>query len=206
MAEPGCEQAPLILASASAGRAAVLRDAGLCFKQVPAAIDEREMEAKLARDGVLEGGSLARMLAAAKAEHVSRAEPEALVVGADQVMSCDGRLYQKPSNVDAAREQLRKLRGKTHTLHAGLAIARDGETLWRHLGLARLTMRDFSDAFLDAYIEAEGEALTRSVGAYRIEGLGIQLFSRVEGDHFTIIGLPLLPLLDYLRECGWLRS
>jgi septum formation protein len=206
MAEPGGARAPLILASASAGRAAVLRDAGLSFRQVPTAIDEREMEAKLAQDGVLEGDAVALMLAAAKAEHVSRTEPGALVIGADQVMSCDGRLYQKPPSVDAAREQLRELRGKSHTLHAGLAVARGGETLWRHLGVARLTMRDFSDAFLDAYVEAEGEALTRSVGAYRIEGLGIQLFSRVEGDHFTIIGLPLLPLLDYLRECGWLRS
>jgi septum formation protein len=146
------------------------------------------------------------MLAAAKAEHVSRIEPDALVIGADQVMSCGGRLYQKPSSIAAACEQLRELRGKTHTLHAGLAVARRGETLWRHLDLARLTMRDFSDPFLDAYAEAEGETLTRSVGAYRIEGLGIQLFSRVEGDHFTIIGLPLLPLLGYLRDVRWLPS
>jgi septum formation protein len=204
MAEAGGGLAPLILASASAGRAGVLREAGLAFRQMPADIDERGLERSAARGGVLDGDALALMLAAAKAEHVSHAEPDALVIGADQVMSCDGRLYQKPPSVAAAREQLRELRGKTHVLHAGLAVARGGKTVWRHLGLARLTMRDFSDGFLDAYAGAEGETLTRSVGAYRIEGPGIQLFSRVEGDHFTIIGLPLLPLLDYLREIKWL--
>lgn len=206
MAEAGVGQVPLILASASAGRAAVLRDAGLAFRQRPADIDERALEKAAARDGALNGDHLALMLASAKAEHVSLMEPDALVIGADQVMSCEGRLYQKPPNVAAACEQLRELRGKTHMLHAGLAVAKGGETLWRHLGLARLTMRPFSDAFLDAYAQAEGETLTRSVGAYRIEGPGIQLFSQVEGDHFTIIGLPLLPLLDYLRGIRWLPN
>lgn len=206
MAEAGVGRAPLILASASAGRAAVLREAGLAFRQRPADIDERALEKAAARDGALNGDHLALMLASAKAEHVSLMEPDALVIGADQVMSCEGRLYQKPPNVAAACEQLRELRGKTHMLHAGLAVAKGGETLWRHLGLARLTMRPFSDAFLDAYARAEGETLTRSVGAYRIEGPGIQLFSQVEGDHFTIIGLPLLPLLDYLRGIRWLPN
>jgi septum formation protein len=204
VAEPGA--APLILASGSAGRAALLRGAGIAFRQVPADIDERALEALAAQGGALDGDGLALMLAAAKAEQVSRAEPDALVIGADQVMSWGNRLYHKPASIAEACEQLRQLRGETHTLHAGLAVARGGETLWRHLGLARLTMRKFSDAFLAAYAGMECETLTRSVGCYRIEGPGIQLFSRVEGDHFTIIGLPLLPLLDYLREISWLRN
>jgi septum formation protein len=200
-------RAELILASASAGRAAVLRQAGIAFRQRPADIDERALEREAAkREGGVDAGDLALLLAAAKAEQVSRSEPEALVIGADQVMGCGGALFQKPHNLEAAREQLRTLRGRTHSLNAGLCVARGGETVWRHLGCAHLTMRPFSDAFLGDYCRSEGETLLSSVGAYRIEGRGIQLFSRVEGDHFTIIGLPLLPLLGYLREIGWLAS
>jgi septum formation protein len=202
--EPSAKGAPLILASASAGRAEVLRQAGLIFRQQPADIDERGLEADAAREGAVDGDSLATMLAQAKAEHVSRLAPGAVVIGADQVMSCGGKLYQKPPTIAAAREQLWELRGRTHSLHAGLAVARDGQSLWRHLGRADLTMREFSESFLDCYVATEGETLTRSVGAYRIEGRGVQLFSRVEGDHFTIIGLPLVPLLAFLREIGWL--
>jgi septum formation protein len=202
--ESSAKGAPLVLASASAGRADVLRQAGLIFRQQPADIDERGLEADAAREGAVDGDSLATMLAQAKAEHVSRLAPGAFVIGADQVMSCAGKLYQKPPTIEAAREQLRELRGKTHRLHAGLAVARGGQSLWRHLGRADLTMRTFSEGFLDDYVAAEGETLTRSVGAYRIEGRGVQLFSHVEGDHFTIIGLPLVPLLAFLREIGWL--
>lgn len=193
---------PLILASASAGRAALLRAAGLAFEQVPAGIDERALE----RDFTGAAGGLAMLLAVEKAKAVSRLHPQALVIGADQTMEQDGRLFQKPSDLNAARAQLSLLRGQEHRLHAGLAVASGGEALWRHVGAARLTMRNFSDAFLDAYIAAEGEALLACVGAYRIEGRGVQLFSRIEGDHSTIIGLPLLPLLGYLRDSGWLAS
>jgi len=207
VSEPAGLRAELILASASAGRAEVLRQARIPFRQRPAGIDERALEREAAdREGGVDAGELALLLAAAKAEQVSRSEPEALVVGADQVMECGGALFQKPPDMEAAREQLRVLRGRTHSLIAGLCVARGGTTVWRHLGRAHLTMRPFSHAFLDDYCRSEGETLLSSVGAYRIEARGIQLFSRVEGDHFTIIGLPLLPLLGYLREIGWLAS
>jgi septum formation protein len=197
----------LILASASAGRAAVLRGAGLSFRQVPAEIDERAIEAEASREnGSISGEQVAMRLAAEKALAVSRQHRDALVIGADQVMSCDGRLFHKPATRDAARRQLAELRGREHFLLAGLGVAHAGELVWDHLGRASLTMRAFSDAFLDNYIAAEGEDILACVGSYRIEGRGIQLFSRVDGDHFTIIGLPLLPLLDYLRESGWLAS
>jgi septum formation protein len=200
-------RAELILASASAGRAAVLRGAGLEFRQLPADVDERAIEALLAAESPLaDAGQLALTLAAEKAKAVSRQHPEALVLGADQIMECGGEILHKPVDLTAARDQLASLRDNTHQLHSALAIAEGGEIAWQHVDKARLTMRAFSDAFLDAYVAAEGETLLRSVGGYRIEGLGIQLFSRVEGDHFTIIGLPLLPLLDYLRARTWLPS
>jgi septum formation protein len=199
--------ASLILASASAGRAAVLRDAGLDFRQEPASIDERALEAEiLRRDGGLEAGRLACELACKKACAVSAAHPEALVIGADQVMECGGKLFAKPGDIEGARDQLRHLRGQAHSLHSAVAVALGSDVRWRHVEKATLTMRGFSDAFLEDYIAGEGAALLASVGGYRIEGRGIQLFSRVEGDHFTIIGLPLLPLLGYLRETGWLLS
>ncbi len=195
----------LILASASAGRASVLRRAGIPFEQRPANIDERAIEADSMREQPKSGpGELAMMLACAKAENISRNEPSALVIGADQVMECGGRFYQKPSSIEAARDQLIHLRGRAHSLNSAVCVARNGKTVWRHLGLASLDMRTFTESFLDQYIETEGEALLQSVGAYRIEGRGVQLFSRVEGDIFTIIGLPLLPLLSYLRNADWL--
>ncbi len=197
----------LILASASEGRAAVLRGAGIAFRQMPADVDERALEAEAARaNGGIEAGGLALLLAAAKAEDVSAREPEALVIGADTVMECGGAVIHKPPSLDAARDQLLALRGRTHRLYSAMCVAEAGKAVWRHLGLAHLTMREFSDAFLDDYCRAEDEAILRSVGAYRIEGPGIQLFAAVEGNHFTIIGLPLLPLLEYLREARWLKS
>jgi septum formation protein len=199
-------RAPLILASASAGRAEILRRAGIVFRQQRADIDERALEDEAAqREAGIDAGRLALLLAAAKAEHVSRSEPEALVIGADQVMECGGALLHKPASIEAARHQLAQLRGKTHSLNAGICIALGGETVWRHLDRAHLIMRRFSDAFLDEYCRGEGETLLKSVGAYRIEGPGIQLFAKVEGDYFSIIGLPLLPLLGYLRHIGWLK-
>ena len=197
----------LILASASAGRAAVLCGAGLDFRQRAADIDERALEDEAATaGGGIDAGKLALMLAAAKARDVSAGKAGALVIGADQVMECEGVVYHKPASAEAARRQLAQLRGKTHSLNAGLCVAQDGAVLWQHLDRAHLTMRDVSDGFLDAYCRSEGEALLRSVGSYRIEGRGIQLFSRIEGDYFTIIGLPLLPLLGYLREIDWLAA
>lgn len=201
---PGAE---LILASASVGRAAVLRDAGLAFRQLPASIDERAIEAEMAEQGGgLDAESLALLLAGKKACAVSRDQPCALVLGADQVMECCGEILHKPVDHAAAHAQLVRLRGQAHRLFSALAIAMGGKVIWQHVDCARLTMRDFSNAFLDAYLAAEGEEVLRSVGGYRIEGRGIQLFSMVEGDHFTIIGLPLLPLLAYLRASGWLAS
>jgi septum formation protein len=204
---PVAGSAPLILASASAGRVAILGSAGIPFRQQPAAIDERALEAELAsREGRLDAGQLALTLSAAKAVAVSAAEPDAIVIGADQVMECDGVLYQKPADIEAARRQLGQLRGRTHSLNSGICVARGGRDEWRHLAVARLTMRDFSDDFLDHYCHAEGVSMLQSVGAYRVEGPGIQLFSQIEGGYFTIIGLPLLPLLGYLRDIGWLAG
>ena len=207
VAEPIGKSTPLILASASSGRAAILRQAGLPFTQQPAQIEERSLEEEAARvEGRMDAGSLAMMLAASKAINVSKSVPDALVIGADQMMECQGTIYHKPPNLQAAREQLLQLRGRKHSLHAGAAIARDGEILWRHVSRADLTMHAFSDAFLDDYLKGCGEAILQTVGVYRVEGPGIQLFSTIEGDYFTIIGLPLLPLLGYLRECGWLAA
>ena len=200
------ERAELILASASTGRAAILRGAGLEFRQRPAEIDERALEAEAASSGAFDAGTLAQMLAAAKAMDVSAREPDALVIGADQVMECGGVAYHKPATLEAARRHLMQLRGRTHSLNAGLCVAKGGVVLWRHLGRAHLTMREFSDDFLDAYCRSEDEALLHTVGVYRIEGRGIQLFETIEGDHHTIIGLPLLPLLGYFREIGWLAA
>ena len=197
--------ADLILASASAGRAAILRDAKLAFRQEPATVDERALEAEAgSRAERVDAGGLALLLAAAKAKDVSARHAEALVLGADQVMDCEGVLQYKPPTLAAAREQLLALRGRTHTLTSALCVARGGRVLWQHLDRARLTMRTFTDAFLDDYCRSESDAMLQSVGGYRIEGRGIQLFSAIEGDHFTIIGLPLLPLLGYLRDIEWL--
>ncbi|MGB0085181.1 MAG: Maf family protein [Rhodomicrobiaceae bacterium] len=199
--------AQLILASASSGRADILRGAAMAFIQRPAAIDERALEADLVRrEGGIDAGRLALALAAAKAEAISAGEPDFLVIGADQVMECAGVLYQKPPDVEAARDQLLQLRGRTHRLNSGICAARSGRVEWRHLAVAELTMCAFSERFLDDYCRAEGPAMLLSVGSYRIEGRGIQLFSKIEGDYFTIIGLPLLPLLGYLRDIGWLAS
>jgi septum formation protein len=197
------DDAELILASASQGRAELLRNAGLHFRQCPADIDERRLQADAVQErGPLDAGELALMLAAAKAQAVSRAVPDALIIGADQMMECGGTLFEKPPTMEAARGQLRQLRGRAHCLHSAVCVAQDGEMIWRHLAKAELEMRDFSDGFLDDYCRLEGEILLQSVGAYRIEGLGVQLFSRIEGDIFTIIGLPLLPLLGYFRKIG----
>jgi septum formation protein len=183
---------PLVLASASAIRARLLEAAGVAFIVRPANIDE---------DALKTPGADPVKVASALAERKALAVPGELVLGADQVAVCDGRLLSKPSSLAAAREQLRFLRGKPHVLISALALAKDGAVVWRHTDEARLVMRDFSDRFLEAYLAADPETLS-SVGGYRLENPGAQLFARIEGDYFSILGLPLLPLLAALRDQG----
>jgi septum formation protein len=191
----------LILASASTARRAVLAGAGLRFTARPAAIDEAAIK-DAARSEGLDATAAALRLADAKAAWVARQEPQALVVGADQILVCDGAWYDKPEDLAAARRQLLALRGRTHALATAVACRTGDKLLWQHTALPRLTMRAFSEPFLDAYLAAEGDRVLGSVGAYRLEGPGVQLFARVEGDHATILGLPLLPLLVFLRDAG----
>jgi septum formation protein len=191
----------LILASASAARAALLCAAGIDFAMEPAAIDE----AAIKHDFHASGRSAldcARALAEAKARSVAARHPDAMVIGADQILVADDDWYDKPSDLDTAATQLRQLRSRSHVLATAACAIADGKTLWRAASEPKLTMRCFSEAFLAGYIAAEGEAMLGSVGAYRIEGRGVQLFDTVEGDHFAILGLPLLELLAFLRARG----
>ena len=192
---------PLVLASKSAVRRAVLEGAAIPLDIYPADIDERGMET---RAGMIAPAETAVLLAREKALAVAADLPGRLVLGADQTLALGARVFAKPADLAAARAQLKTLRGRTHELHAAIAIIRDGTILFEHHDIARLTMRAFSDAFLESYLEAAGSAVTASVGAYQVENLGIHLFERIEGDHFTILGLPLLPLLDFLRRNGWM--
>lgn len=194
---------PLALASRSAGRRLVLEDAGIPVESVDGSVDERRLESQIVESG---GGAddVALGLAAAKAL-AAKLPAERLVLGADQVASCAGRRFGKPPTLEAAKRQLALLSGTTHRLHSALALARGGDVIFRTVGHADLTMRPLSEEYIDRYVETMGEAALSSAGAYQIEGLGAQLFSRVVGDHWTIIGLPLLPLLDALRREGLLR-
>ena len=194
---------PLVLASGSVVRRLVLESANIPVEAIAADIDERALEEK---SGLSDAGAIAAWLAREKALAVSQQRPSRLVLGADQTLALGQRRFSKPANRNAAREQLMELRGKTHELHAAVAIVRDGGTVLEHREAARLTMRAFSDDFLDAYLDAAGSAVTASVGAYQVERLGIQLFERIEGSHFTILGLPLLPVLAFLRRAGVLRE
>jgi septum formation protein len=196
---------PLILASGSSARARILADAGLPAVVDPAAVDEEEIRAAFRAEG-RSAADCATALAESKATRVSGRHTGALVLGADQILECAGRWFDKPASIEAARAQLKALRGERHTLVSAAAVVRNGSVLWHTTDRAQLTMRGFSDDFLDAYIAAASAELMGSVGAYRLEGLGAQLFERVEGDFFTILGLPLLPLLDFLRGNGALLS
>lgn len=192
---------PVVLASASTARAALLRQAGLDVLCDPAEIDEAEVKASFRRDG-LDARSCVAALAEAKAARVSRRHAGAVVIGADQMLVCRDRWFDKPRSLAEARAHLLALRGETHELVTGVAVLRDGALLWQLVDRPRLAMRRFSAAFLDAYLAAAGEEALSAVGAYRLEGLGAQLFARIDGDYFSILGLPLLPLLDFLRGHG----
>ena len=193
----------LVLASASGARADLLRRAGLVARQCPAALDERALWPALKADGA-DGMALADALAELKARRISESIRDAYVIGADQVIDCDGDWYGKPADLLEARAQLMALRGRAHRLVTSVCVFCGGERLWGHTASPQLTMRRFTDAFMDAYLAAVGPAAFESVGAYKMEGLGAQLFSHVEGDHTAILGLPLLPLLDFLRLHGFI--
>lgn len=194
-------QRRLILASGSRIRRELLSRAGVReFDVVPADVDEAELRASLmAESDCIEPDMVASVLARAKAEFVSQSNREALVIGADQVLALGSRIFEKPGSPDEARDHLDRLRGRTHELHSAVVIAEGGEVVWGIVECARLKMRQFSDEFLDQYVEQAGGAVMRSVGAYELEGLGVQLFEKIEGDYFTVLGLPLLPLLSELR-------
>lgn len=191
----------LFLASQSLARARLLRAAGVPFEQVAAAIDEETVKDAMTGDQATPA-EIADALAELKAIKGTLRQRGALVIGCDQVLACDGKIYSKPRSLAEARAQLLSLRGRRHELLTAAVIARDGRAIWRHLDRARLLMRDFSEHFLDDYLAAMGEAATASVGGYEVEGLGAQLFAQIDGDHFSIQGLPLLPVLAILREHG----
>jgi septum formation protein len=194
-------QYPLVLASQSRARQMLLANAGLGFAAVPADIDERAIQQQ---SGLLEPGKIAALLAQEKARFVSAKMPDRHVIGADQTLALGTRLFSKPAGRASAAEQLRTLAGNTHELHSAVAVACGGKILFSEISTAHMTMRPLSGEEIRTYLDAAGAAVTTSVGAYQLEGLGVHLFERIEGDHFTILGLPLLPLLAFLREQGLL--
>jgi septum formation protein len=193
----------LMLASRSLVRRTLLEAAGVPIEICPADIDERGVEAGAPLQAPV---AIAALLAREKASVIARRNRERLVLGADQTLSLDGRRFTKPADRAAARAQLRALSGRTHELYSAIAFVQDGAVLFEHVGVARLAMRAVSDRFLDAYLDAVGDAATASVGAYQLEGFGIQLFERLDGDYFTVLGLPLLTALDFLRRHGCLAQ
>jgi septum formation protein len=190
-------QHPLILASQSRARQTLLTHAGIDFEAIPAEIDERAVQKA---SGLLAPGGIAALLAREKAVSVSSRRLGRFVVGADQTLALGERLFSKPAGRAQAKEQLRTLAGHSHQLHSAVAVAHDGKILFDDVAVARMTMRRLSENEIDAYLDEAGEAVTSSVGAYQLEALGIHLFERIDGDHFTILGLPLLPLLAFLRS------
>jgi septum formation protein len=189
-------QFPLLLASQSRARQTLLANAGIDFTAVPAGIDERVVQQ---RSGLSSPGDIAALLAHEKALSVSRLKPGHFVIGADQTLALGPLLFSKPAGRAEAKEQLQALAGARHELHSAVAVASDGRILFTDVATAGMTMRPLGGAEIDAYLDAAGAAVTSSVGAYQLEGLGVHLFERIEGDHFTILGLPLLPLLAFLR-------
>ena len=193
--------ATLILASASPSRRQLLTNAGLSFEIEPSGVDEDEVKRSLIGERA-SPSDIATTLAEMKALRVSSRHGAAMVIGADSTLACNGRLFDKPPTLAAARAQLLALGGQTHELVSSVVVAQNGVRLWHATERARLTMRPFTGSFLDAYLARAGDAVTASVGAYQLEGLGAHLFSRIDGDYFTILGLPLLPLLSFLAEHG----
>ena len=194
---------PLVLASQSASRRAILESAGIPIEIRPADLDERAVERAAAATSA---GAAAQLLAREKASAIAAVMPGRLVLGADQTLALGGQRFDKPANRNAAREQLRALAGQTHELHSAIAFVRDGDLLYEHVRVARMTMRPFGDRFLETYLDRVGAAVTASVGAYQVEGLGIHLFERFDADHSTILGLPLLAALSFLRTAGYLET
>lgn len=193
---------PLILASKSASRRAMLDAAGVVYESIPADIDERAVEAGL--EGAAPG-EIAEALAVAKAAAVAQHHPQALVLGSDSLVVAGGRRFDKPKSREEAAEHLRFFSGKVMELHSAAALVKDGGCEWSHASIARLQVRELSDEFVELYLDLEWPAISHTVGAFRIEGPGVQLFEAIEGDQFTVLGMPLLPLLAALREAGVLR-
>ncbi|MFC4352343.1 Maf family protein [Fodinicurvata halophila] len=199
------DSSQVVLASASSSRKQLLENAGLPVECHAAAIDENEIKRSLAAEGA-SALQTAETLAELKAGRISRSWPGALVIGADQMLDCNGTWFDKPGDRDQATGHLKALSGRTHTLETSVCVVRDNERLWHHNETARLTMRSFDDDFIARYLDLSGEAILNSVGGYCLEGYGVHLFARVEGDFFTILGLPLLPLLGFLRDRGAVRG
>jgi len=195
----------IVLASASKVRRKLLEAAGLDIRVDPAAVDEAAVKDSYADEGA-GPGDIAEALAELKAMRISPRHPGLITLGADQILDCEGQRFDKPEGIEGARAQLKALSGRRHRLISSVVALRDGQRLWHHTGEAQLTMRKFSDGFLESYLAAAGPAVLESVGAYQLEGRGAQLFTRIEGDYFTILGLPLLPLLDFLRLQGELAT
>jgi septum formation protein len=198
---------PVILASGSAARKRMMEAAGLSFDVVPADIDEEAIRASMMLDsGTVEAADVASVLSMEKALLVSRAHPNALVIGSDQVLVLGRRHFTKSATVAEARETLAALRGQTHELVSAVALAQGGEIVWQSFDSAQMTMRKFSDDYVASYLKSAGDAALKSVGCYEVEGFGVQLFEKIEGDYFTILGMPLLPLLTELRTRGVVMS
>ena len=199
----------LVLASASRSRRELLEAAGVDFEVIPAEVDEPAIRAVFTRqnegDEGFDPADIATLLACAKAETVSKAHHQSVVIGADQILSLDGEIFDKPADLHEAAQRLLKLRGQTHQLHSGVAIAVNGQTEWSICQTAYMTMRNFSNAFVGRHLAKVGDIACTSVGAYQLEARGVQLFDKIDGDYFTILGLPLLPLLDQLRQRGFLE-
>jgi septum formation protein len=193
---------PLILASTSKIRARLLEDAGLAFIIEPPGLDESVMHQAVSGEEALDAHDVAEVLARAKAEAVSDLARKAYVIGADQVLAFGDQILSKPDSMEAARKQLLDLSGKTHTLHTSVTVATNGETIWATTELATLTMRKLSPQFIGHYLAAASDEVLSSVGTYQVESIGIQLFEKIDGDYFVILGLPLIPLLDALRREG----